>query len=750
MKPGDAASSVRDSDIAGREGGLRNVWKSVWICVLLALAVWIIYGQTVRYDFINYDDDTIVYENPAVTRGLDLHEIGRVFTEDSGRDSWFPLTDLSHMLDWQLYGPNAGGHHLTNILLHAATAILLFLGLQTITGAAWRSAFVAAAFAVHPLRVESVAWVAERKDVLSGFFFMLALLVWGRYPEQRKVVPAQSDSQRGAHPTGPSIARVMDPRLWTPGYCWALVFFIAGLLSKSMIVTLPVVLLILDFWPLGRFKTWSLIELILEKWPFFIISAAGCAVTVLTQPHVVLAVHHFTLPWRLGNALMAYVDYLEHMIYPAGLGLLYPHPPADLPFAKVSLSVLVLLALSAGAVTGRRKCPYLMAGWLWYLAVFLPVIDIMQTGDQARADRYTYLPQIGLYIAVAWGMADLLRSVPLRRVIVGCVAAVVLVALGAAAHVQTTYWKGSISIWTRTLSRWPQSYIAHCNLGIALADRGDVTGAVHNFNEALKINPDDAKSINNLGKVLTSQGKLDAAIQNFHQALQLEPDDVKVLNNLSVALADEGKVNDAVRDLEQALQLKPEYAEAYYNLGNIYASRADYDDAAQNYHTALDINPDFAEARCNLGLMLAKQGKLDDAINEYEEAIRLKPNYLDALNDLGGAHAARGDTNEAVECYEQVVQLKPDDPNTLNNLGVALARQGKLDDAIQYFNRAAQLNPNDASSQNNLGITLANEGKMDEAIQHLREALYLARAQNLTALEASIRARLERYGAQPR
>ncbi|HTV41206.1 MAG TPA: tetratricopeptide repeat protein [Candidatus Sulfotelmatobacter sp.] len=742
MKAGDAASIVRDSEAAGREGGVCSIWKSAGICFLLALAVWIIYGQTVRYDFINYDDDAIVYENPEVTRGLDLHEIGRVFTEDSGRDSWFPLTDVSHMLDWQFYGPNAGGHHLTNVLLHAATAILLFLGLQTITGAAWRSAFVAAIFAVHPLRVESVAWIAERKDVLSGFFFMLALLIWGRYAQDRRqrLLPNSDGLQ----------VSVMDPRLWTAGYCWVLVFFVAGLLCKSMVVTLPVVLLVLDFWPLGRFKTWSLAELILEKWPLFVISAAGCAVTVLTQPHVVLAVHPFSLPWRVGNALLAYVDYLAHMVYPVGLELLYPHPPAHLPFARVCLSVLVLLAVSAGAVIGRRRYPYLMAGWLWYLVVFLPVIDIMQTGDQARADRYTYLPQIGLYIAIAWGMADLLRSAPYRRVLLGCTAAVLLAALSVAAHVQATYWKSSISIWTRTLSRWPQSYIAHCNLGIALADQGDVTGAVQHFNQALQINPDDAKSINNLGKVLTSQGKLDAAIQDFHQALQLEPDDVKILNNLSVALADEGKVNDAVQDLEHALQLKPEYAEAYYNLGNIYASRANYDDAALNYGQALDIDPDFAEARCNLGLTLAKQGKLDDAIEEYQQAIELKPHYLDALNDLGGAYAARGDTNEAVEYYQQAVQLKPDDPNTLNNLGVALAREGKLADAIQYLDRAVQLNPNDASCQNNLGITLANAGNMDEAIQHLQEALYLAQAQNQTALEESIRARLERYGAPTR
>ena len=740
MTPGDAAPIARGPDTPG-EPRLDTIWKSVGICIFLALAIWGVFGQTTRFEFINYDDDSVVYENPAVTRGLDLHEIGQVFTQDSGRDSWFPVTDISHMLDWQLYGPNAGGHHLTNVLLHAATAIVLFLVLQGMTGAVWRSAFVAAVFALHPLRVESVAWIAERKDVLSGLFFVLALWAWNRHVEREPTL------QKTDSPIGDAVKSI-DPSQWSAGYGWALVFFSLGLLSKSIVVTLPLVLLLLDFWPLRRLNVKAFPKLLLEKWPFYLLSAAGCAVTILTQKHVVQAVRQFTLPWRLGNALLAYVDYLGHSFYPAGLELLYPHPPSQLPIASVCLSALVLLVISAVTLIWRRKCPYLLAGWLWCLVVFSPVIDIMQTGDQARADRYTYLPQIGLFIALAWGMADLFRWVRYRRVILGFSGAVILAAISAAAYVQTAYWKNSISIWTRTLSLWPQSYIAHCNLGIAFADRGDAAAAVQHFNQALQINPTDAKSINNLGKVLTSQGKPDAAIQDFHQALQLEPDDAKILNNLSVALANEGKVNEAVQDLEHALQIKPEYAEAYYNLGNIYASRADYDGASQNYEQALDINPDFAEARCNLGLTLAKQGKLDDAIEEYEQAIRLKPNYLDALNDLGGAHAARGDTNEAVEYYQQVVQLKPDDPNTLNNLGVALARSGKVDDALQCFNRAVQLNPNDASCQNNLGITLASQGKTDEAIQHLQQALYLARAQNQTALEESIRARLERYTTQ--
>jgi tetratricopeptide (TPR) repeat protein len=742
MTAGDAAPIERESNNPGSGTQLHAIWKSAAVCFFLALAVWVVFGQTTRFEFINYDDDAVVYENPAVTRGLDLREIGRVFTQDSGRDSWFPVTDVSHMLDWQLYGPNAGGHHLTNVLLHAATAIVLFLVFQAMTGTLWRSAFVAAVFALHPLRVESVAWIAERKDVLSGLFFFLALWAWIHHVQKQPAIVRPSSR------TGDAIAG-LDPRHWSGGYYCALVFFALALLSKSMVVTFPLVLLLLDFWPLRRLNVLSFPKLLLEKWPFYLFSVAGCAVTVLTQKHVVLAARPFAWSWRLGNALMAYVDYWGHMLFPVGLALLYPHPPNHLPLLKLCLSVLMLLSISAGAVLAGRKHPYLLAGWLWYLVMFLPVIDIMQTGDQTRADRYTYLPQIGLSLLFAWGAAELSRSLPFRRTALACAAGAVIVALAAAAYAQTGYWKNSISVWTRTLSRWPQSYIAHCNLGIALAGQGDVGNAVEHFNRALQINPEDAKSINNLGKILTTQGNLNGAVQDFHKALQLEPDDVKILNNLSVALADQGQVNDAVQDLDRALRLKPEDAETFYHLANIYAARADDDDAAQNYEQALEINPDFAEARCNLGLTLAREGKLADAIAEYKQAIRLKPHYVDALNNLGGALAAQGDVNGAAGYYQQAIELRPDDPNTLNNLGVILARQGKLDDAVKCFNRAIQLNSNDASSYNNLGIALASQGKMDEAVEHLQQALILARAQNNTKLEESIRARLQRYQSAP-
>jgi tetratricopeptide (TPR) repeat protein len=718
----------------------RNVWKSLAICCLLALAVWAVFGQTLRYQFVNYDDDAIVYENPAVTRGLDVQEIVHVFTHNSGRDSWFPLTDVSHMLDWQLYGPNAGGHHFTNVLLHTATVILLFLLLQRTTGAFWRSAFVAALFAIHPLRVESVAWAAERKDVLSGLFFMLALWTWTRYAQELSAAESREPQ---------TALSAFNPRHWTPDYYLALIFFVLGLLSKAILVTLPFVLLLLDYWPLKRLSISALLRLLIEKWPFFLISAAGCAVTILTQPHVVLAAHQFSLSWRMGNSLLAYMIYLKHTFYPVGLALLYPHPQGHLPFAKVCISAAVLLIVSAAALIGWRKHPYLLMGWLWFLGMLVPVIGMMQTGDQARADRYTYLPQIGLCILLVWGAEGLSNSWPGRRWILAPAAAILLAGLLAMAYVQTQYWKDSITLWNRTLACWPESYIAHCNLGIALADEGQVSDAVQHFNRALALNPSDAKSINNLGKILTSQGKPDQAMQDFNRALKLDPDDVKTLNNLGVALADEKKWDDAMQKLNRVLQIQPEDANAFYNLGNIFIAQNDFDDAQQNYEQALQINPDFAEAHCNLGLALARQGKWDEAIQHYQEAIQLKPHYVDALNNLGGAYTAQGNWALAIQYYEQVVQLTPNDPNILNNLGVALARRGNPDKAVECFNRALQLNPNNPSTHNNLGITLANEGKLSQAVQHLQEALYLARAQNDVALEESIEARLKQYATSP-
>ena len=646
---------------------LNDRWLSLAVCLALSLAVWVVFGRTLHYGFVNYDDDLYVYKNPIVTGGLNPHEIVWVSTHDNGLGEWFPLTDISHMLDWQFYGLNAGGHHLTNVLLHTATAMLLFLVLRKLTGAFWRAAFVAAVFAVHPLRVESVAWVVERKDVLSGLFFMLTLWAWARYAQKRS-------RDMNLKPDTESASRAINPRRWTLDYFLALIFFALGLLSKAMLVTLPFILLLLDYWPLNRlsfsapgarrrrFQVWA--GLILEKVPFLLLSAAACVATILTQKHTFLAIQGITLSWRAENALLAYTDYLKHMIYPVGLALIYPNPGTNLPLGNVGLSALILFGVSIGVIVGQRKHPYLLVGWLWYLGMLVPVIDIMQAGDQARADRYTYLPQIGLYVLITWGVVELCNSWRYRRIVMGFAAAVILAGLLVGAYVQTGYWKDSVSLWKHTLACTPDCFLARNNLGLALADQGKLDEAIQQYDQALQLNPTSAYAHNNKGNVLLKHGKLPEAIQQFEWALQLNPNYPEPCYNMGIALADEGKLDEAIRYYEKALQIKPDYADAHHNLGVILADQGKLEEAIQQYEQVLQISPDDAEAHYNLGGVMVKQGKLKEAIQYYEQSLQLNPDYAEAHLNLGMALVSQGNVNEALQHIQQALNLATKQGNT--------------------------------------------------------------------------------------
>ena len=477
-------------------------------------------------------------------------------------------------------------------------------------------------------------------------------------------------------------------------------------MSKTMLMTLPLILLLLDYWPLGRsgkaegrmkkaegsgfssqlpdaakrsgdgpgalkrgedgstFK-----PLLFEKIPFFALSAAACVTTWLTQTHSIVFARGMSLPWRAGNAVMACADYLGHMVYPVGLALIYPHPADHLPIWRIALSALLLLVITVGVVAGRRKHPYLLVGWFWYLVMLAPVIDVMQAVDSARADRYTYLPQIGLYIIVAWGAVELCGDWRWRRMALGWAAGVIFAGLMAAAYAQTGYWRNSVTLWTRTLARTPQSSIAHCNYGIALAAQEKLEDATQQFERAWELDPDDVKTLNNLGKVLTTERKFDVAIQYFNRALQLNPRDAKALNNLGVALAAKGKLDEAVQQYQRALEQEPGFAEAGYNLGNARAAQGRLEEAAQEYERALQINPDYAEAHCNLGLVLAREGKMDQAVQQYQWAIQLKPDYAEALNNLSATLNAQGQAGKAAQYSEQALQANPDNADALNNSG---------------------------------------------------------------------------------
>src|SRR6266513_4169950 len=417
---------------------LRPPWLTIVICLFLAALTWLVFGQTLRHDFINYDDPRYVYENTKITSGVSLSGIAWAFTHIHSMN-WHPLTTISHMLDCQVYGLKPGGHHFTNVLLHIVAAILLFLALQEMTGTFWNSAFVAAVFAIHPLRVESVAWIAERKDVLSGVFFMLTLLAYVYYVRL------------------PRVAR----------YLLVLFVFACGLMSKPMLVTLPFVLLLLDYWPLARIEG-QFWKRVLEKIPLIALSAASSVTTFLVQKGAVGHTEELPIFERINNAVVSYVLYIWQMLWPVDLAVFYPHPENRLPSWEIVSCLVLLACATVVAIALRKRRPYLITGWLWYLGMLVPVIGLVQVGWQGRADRYTYLPQIGLYIMVAWSAFDLTAPLRYQRAIVDGMAAVVLGALVWAASVQASYWRNSETLWTHALAVTPSNDVAENNLGIVL------------------------------------------------------------------------------------------------------------------------------------------------------------------------------------------------------------------------------------------------------------------------------------------
>src|SRR5437763_1048607 len=436
--------------------------QALGVCFFLVVITWLVFGQTVRYDFVNYDDNEYVYANPAITSGLTPQGITYAFSGRHGRN-WHPLTTLSHMLDCQLWGVRADGHHFTNVVFHTIAVVLLFLVLKQMTGATWRSAFVAALFAIHPLRVESVVWISERKDVLSAVFFMLILGAYVRYARL------------------PTVGR----------YLTMSILFALGLMSKSMLVTLPFLLFLLDYWPLGRFAGGlSSKRLILEKIPLLILSAAAGVATLLVQRSSLAIVEQLPLVSRIGNGLVSCVIYMKQMIWPARLAVFYPHPGDQLPVWEIGLATVLLGIVSAGGIALRHKRPYLVTGWFWYLIMLLPVIGLVQVGSQAHADRYTYLPQIGLYVLLAWGITDALASRPaperirragLQRRILAATASVAIIALAWSAHIQASYWRNGESLWGHALAVTSGNFMAHDGLGQCLSNLGHLDEAIDHF-----------------------------------------------------------------------------------------------------------------------------------------------------------------------------------------------------------------------------------------------------------------------------
>jgi tetratricopeptide (TPR) repeat protein len=548
-------------------------WRVAVLCLVLAAITFAVFGQTMGFGFVDFDDHIYVYENARVMGGLSMKNLAWFFTH-AYYDQYGPLTMLSLMGDYQLHGLHAGGYHFTNVLLHTASAILLFLVLHRMTGALWRSAFVAAVFAIHPLRVESVAWVAERKDVLSAFFFMLTLGAYARYVRK---------------PDSPA-------RYWMVAGA-----FLLALLSKLTVVTLPFVLLLLDYWPLRRFEPpRKLSGLILEKIPLLALAAGVTATTALAVGKRLIPEIHVSMPARLGNALVYYAVYLRQMVWPEGLAAPYPYSHNSLPPWEVALAGALLAGVSAVAWKERRTRPWLLMGWLWYLGMLTPMIGIVQVSAFAQADRYTYLPQIGIYVAVTWLAAEWGAKWRVGQAALGGLMTAVLAVLMVCAWKQTAYWKNNEILWTRALACTTGNYVAHDGLGTVLMQKGKVDEAIAHYQEALQITPQDAKVHSNLGMALFQKGSLDEAITHLQKAAQIQPGLAKAHYNLGVALGQKGRVEEAIAEYQKALQINPDYAEAHNNLGHALLQEGRVDEAIAHLQKALQIKPGYGVARSNL------------------------------------------------------------------------------------------------------------------------------------------------------
>ena len=632
-------------------------WRVPGICILLAAMVWIVFGQTLGHDFVGFDDNRYVYENPYVSRGITGQGIAWAFTHSHG-DNWHPLTSIMHMLDCQAYGLQPWGHHLTNVLLHGAAAILLFLALLRMTGAPWRCAFAAALFAVHPLRVESVAWVSELKDGLSGVFFMLTLLAYTRYSKNT------ASSRR---------------------YFAVVALFALGLMCKPTLVTLPFALLLLDYWPLERFPAdpggrnvfFIPRPLIAEKIPFFVLTLFSCIATVLAQRKAIVITDKLPFADRIGNALVSYAIYLKEMVFPAGLVVLHPHPANHLALWEVVLAILVLGSISAGVLAFGRSHPYLLTGWLWYLGMLVPMIGLVQVGWQAHADRYTYLPQIGLSIAIAWMAGDLCAKKPELRIAAWVAGPVTIAALMWCAWLQTSYWRDSESLWNRTLQITADNDVVENGLGAALAKNGRVDEAIPHYQRALAFNPGSSEAHYNLGMALQQKGLAEEAAAHYQKTIELEPDSAGARNNL----------------------------------GTIFLQKGGMDRAIACYREAVGIDPDYAEAHSNLGFALHQEGRLDEAIPEYQTALKIKPDMPETRLNLGIAFQQKGETAKALEQFEQAVNINPDSSKAQNDLGLALLQSGNVNSAIPHFQRALEIEPGYAAARSNLDLALRQKEK---------------------------------------
>jgi tetratricopeptide (TPR) repeat protein len=717
-----------------------------WVLVILAIVTFLVYWQVTTHDFINFDDDKYITNNHHVNSGISLKNIYWAFTTFYA-SNWHPLTWLSHMVDCQLFGLNPGMHHLINLIFHVLNALLLFVVFRKMTGELWKSAFVAALFSLHPLHVESVAWVAERKDVLSTFFFMLTLIAYVRYVES------------------PSIKR----------YLPVILLFALGLLAKPMLVTLPFVLLFLDYWPLHRYR-WrqqhetgvllhrkSIMELVREKIPLFVLTAASCIVTYLAQSTGGAVKSFEILPFniRFLNAIVSYMAYIYKMLWPKGLAILYPYS-FNYALWQIAGSLLLLVCIFIIAIWTSKNHPFVLTGWLWYIVTLVPVIGIIQVGSQSMADRYTYIPLIGIFFTIAWGVPEIVKQWRYKNVWLSIVSVTVLLLLSTVSFSQIKYWADSFTVFNHALNVTQYNHVAHAklgdlffeeknedsieksidhyskallfkpdyvfahtNIGIALVKKGRIDDAIEHYRKAISLKSDYAEAHTNLGLALVEKSQTEDAVSHYYTALQINPDAAETHYNLGIALAGKGEIAKAIEHYSKALQLNPEYSQAHTNMGIVLSKQGNIDKAISHYLKALELNPDSAETHSNLGISLVEKGKIAEAIAHYNQAVFINPNSAKTYTNLGNALLVHGQLDQAIANYKKALELKPSSPEILNNMGSAILHQGKLDNAISYFQKAIEIQPDFQQANENLNKALEKKETINKTIVSINNAIRL-------------------------
>ncbi|RLA96836.1 MAG: hypothetical protein DRG37_09085, partial [Deltaproteobacteria bacterium] len=683
----------------------------ILISLFLALAIITVYWQVGNHEFVNFDDPLYVTKNYQVQKGITLEGIKWAFglLHHADRLYWHPLTWLSHMLDCQLFGVNSRWHHAMNVLFHIANTLLVFIVLRQMTGALWKSAFVAALFALHPVNVDSVAWVAERKTLISTLFWMLTMLTYTQYSRRPDI------------------------------YKYLLVFicFGLGLLAKPMLVTLPFVLILLDYWPLGRIQLWKtdgkinksilLSPPILEKIPLVILSVASVYISSLSLKGVknIISTNLVPMHLRIENAIVSYIGYAWKMIWPHDLAVYYPFPKI-IPIWEVFLACLILTGITALVLWSLKKMPYLAVGWFWFTGTLIPVSGIIQTGLWPKmADRWAYVPFIGLFIMITWGIPKALEKWQYKKQALTVSAGIALSILAITTYMQIGYWKNSITLFTHNLEVTPNNPVAYNNLGVTLERMGKTEEAIKHYLEALRINPYYPRANNNLGRILAKRGNLKDAIKHFSMAVQVNPLYGNAQNNLGLALYKVGKTDEAIKHFSEAIKINPGLAEAHSNLGRALIKKGNLNKAIEQFSEALRIKPNYAEAHNFLGIALGSKGEITKAIIQFQKALRINPYLLEAKENLNIALSRLAKINNTISKLKEMIESDPENPTLYNQLGELYREIGNLDKAELQYQKALSLRPDSITILNNLAIIYIAKGEHKNALSCLEKIVEL-------------------------